>query len=272
MNERELIEDNLKNSDWIGEVINNEDPNEDGRVKVMVFGKFDELDEEDIPWATASNFMTGGDSSGSGSFSVPKEGSIVNVTFDNGNIYQPEYTYVQTISDALKTEITGDNYKNAHSLIYDTEIEGGLRIFYTSEKGLMLDLNGSVVNIRSDNTIFMQYNNGKVVHILKEMISLGKENKSDEPAVLGNKNVDALTEISDQIIELCTAIETASKTMTTVASSAPILAPLSAVWTPLAIQATKIKSFIKSKTKKNTISKTRSKHVSLDGPSIPPGQ
>lgn len=37
---------------WIGEVVNRkDDPEKIGRVKVMVYGYYDEIEEEDLPWA-----------------------------------------------------------------------------------------------------------------------------------------------------------------------------------------------------------------------------
>ena len=42
--------------------------------------------------------------------------------------------------DELKEEISGDNYLTAQSVLYDTEVEGGLKIFYTVEKGVSIML------------------------------------------------------------------------------------------------------------------------------------
>ena len=150
---QDYYKDNLKDTDWLGEVVDIEDPKELGRVRVKVFGKFDELENEFIPWARPSNGYSAGSISGTGTFSIPKIGSIVNVNFDNGNLYSPEYTYIQKISDELKSEIEGDNYQTAQSLIYDTDIEGGLKIFYTEERGLMIKLGETMLNFSRDKKI-----------------------------------------------------------------------------------------------------------------------
>jgi hypothetical protein len=73
------------------------------------------------------------------------------VQFDNGNIYCPTYSFQQRISDELKEEVSGD--RKAHSLLYDTEIEGGLKIFYTEEHGLMIKFADMMVNLATDKTI-----------------------------------------------------------------------------------------------------------------------
>jgi hypothetical protein len=160
----ELINDNLRTSHWLGEVVDADDPKMDGRLKVKVFGKFDLLEDEFIPWARAQNRITGGSATGSGFHSSAKKGSIVGVKFDNGNVYEPEWYMIQHISDELKEEIS-NSYTNAHSLIYDTETEGSVKVFFTEEKGLMLDYKETQVNIKPDNSILIQNPNGDSVEI-----------------------------------------------------------------------------------------------------------
>ena len=160
----ELYEDNLKDTVWLGKVVDIADPNKDGRVRVKVFGKFDKLENDMIPWAQAGNMMTAGSASGSGFHSVPKLDSVVGVTFDNGNIHEPSYFNFQHLSDDLKSEIEG-SYENAHSLIYDTVTEGGVKVFFTEEKGLMLDYQEVQFNIKNDKSVFITNPNGDTVEL-----------------------------------------------------------------------------------------------------------
>ena len=60
ISKRELIQDDLKNSMWLGEVLDNADSDELGRLKIKVFGKFDELEATQIPWANPMNQFTAG--------------------------------------------------------------------------------------------------------------------------------------------------------------------------------------------------------------------
>jgi hypothetical protein len=159
---RNLRYDELNGTYWLGEVVDINDPNKVGRIKVKVFGKFDLIPTEDIPWAYPTNAYTGGDIDGGGSFSVPKKGSIVSVTFDSGNIYHPEYKFIQNISKALKDEIS-NSYENAHSVIYDTVTEGGVKVFFTEEKGLMFDFKSTQVNIKPDKSVKIQTESGKSI-------------------------------------------------------------------------------------------------------------
>jgi hypothetical protein len=144
--------DDLLNTTWLGEVVDINDPQKIGRIKIKVYGKFDSLETESIPWAYPGNNNTGGSKSGGGFHSVPKLGSIVSVKFDNGNIYHPEYFFNQKISDEAKEEISG-SYENSHVIIYDTVTEGSLKIFFTEQKGLMLDYKGTQINIKPDKNI-----------------------------------------------------------------------------------------------------------------------
>lgn len=261
-----LIQDNLFNSHWLGEVVDIEDPLFEGRIKVKVFGKFDEIDKNDIPWATPHNNITGGSSTGSGFHSVPKLGSIVGVIFENGNLFEPEWYKIQHISNELKDEISG-SYNNAHSIIYDTVTEGGLKLFFTEDKGLVFDYKESLINIKNDNTIIIKYKNGKLIHIKKDSISIGSENKSEQPAVLGDNNKDALDSLADQINNLTIALQQYTAAQIAVTSSVPIYSPLSAALTTLAASISTIPGTI-GKLKSITIPQTRSASVTIDGPSI----
>ena len=174
--------DDLDSTSWIGEVVDITDPLKIGRVKIKVFGKFDLIPTEHIPWAYPANNMTAGSATGGGFFSVPKMGSLVAVRFDNGNIYHPEYTFQQKISAEVKAEIE-NSYENAHIIIYDTVTEGKLKIFFTEEKGLMIDYKENIINIKPDSNIHIKTKEGIVIEHAKT-IELGKG--AAEKLVLGD--------------------------------------------------------------------------------------
>lgn len=179
---KNAYKDNLDGTVWLGEVMDIADPLKIGRVKIKVFGKFDQIPTEDIPWAYPGNNMTGGSKSGGGFFSVPKLNSIVSVRFDNGNLYHPEYFFVQKISDEVKAEIE-NSYENAHIIVYDSVTEGALKIFFTEEKGLMLDYKENQINIKPDNNIVIKTKDNVIIDHAKT-IELGKG--ATEKVVLGD--------------------------------------------------------------------------------------
>jgi len=187
---KEFQRDNLVGTQWVGVVEDNADPLFEGRCRIRVLGKMDQrvnledpnseyvLPKDKLPWARAANATTGGSESGGGRFDPPKLGAVVEVSFDNGNLYSPVYHHSLYISDDVKSEIQG-SYENAHVLIYDTAFgqsisdsgevsnsrEGeGIKVFFTEEKGFTIDYatgSGSTVfTIKPDNSVEVVNANG----------------------------------------------------------------------------------------------------------------
>ena len=129
---RDIYNDNIRDTHWLGEVMDNEDPLLNGRCKIKVFGKFDNISTVNLPWATPQNRMT------PGSHAVPRVGDIVSVRFDNGDIYHPEYHFQVNQNDDLKSDIltaSGEPH-NVISLVYDAE--RNLRAYWSPEDGLVI--------------------------------------------------------------------------------------------------------------------------------------
>lgn len=195
---KDLRSDNLKGTQWIGVVEDVNDELLEGRCKVRVFGKMDQrvnlndnnsdfiLPTAALPWARPSTILSGGSSSGGGMFSIPKLGSILRVTFDNGTYYSPVYHEAVYPSDEIKTELQ-NSYPNSHILIYDTgfgltgggneivnnEREGeSIKVFFTEEQGLVMDyttaIGSSKINIKPDNSIEIINANGDSIIMLND--------------------------------------------------------------------------------------------------------
>lgn len=151
---QELTKDDLRSMQFLGAVVDVDDPEKKGRCRVRVFGKFDDLADADLPWATQMSFPSFGSGGGTGSFSTPRKDAVVGVIFNNGNIYSPEYYSLQEVTPALLQEIS-NSYTNAHSIIYDEDED--LKVFYTQEKGVSIILKDSRVNIANDNSIVIEH-------------------------------------------------------------------------------------------------------------------
>lgn len=198
LNARELQNDNLTGTQWVGIVEDNEDELFEGRCRIRVYGKMDKrvdpndptsdfiLPKEALPWARPSVSSSGGSNTGSGTFSIPKLGTILRVTFDGGNYYSPVYHESLYPSNEVKEEIQAA-YQNSHVLIYDTafgltggnneeiinEREGeSIKVFFTEEKGLMMDYTTAVgpttVNIKPDNSVEIINANGDKIVMLND--------------------------------------------------------------------------------------------------------
>tara|TARA_B100001173_G_scaffold311169_1_gene327659 strand:+ start:8196 stop:9119 length:924 start_codon:yes stop_codon:yes gene_type:complete len=193
--------DDLRTTQWVGIVEDTNDDIFEGRCKIRVYGKMDDrVDPEDpqsafkiptvaLPWARPHQLMYGGSNSGSGKFEIPKLGSIVRITFDNGNYYQPVYHENIYPSDETKAEVE-PSYQNSHVLIYDTafgltgELQDGvsevtneregehIKVFFTEEKGLMMDYTTTegptTVNVKPDNSVEIINANGDSIVMLND--------------------------------------------------------------------------------------------------------
>jgi hypothetical protein len=140
--------------EFLGVVVDNDDPKKIGRCRIRVFGKFDDLDDADIPWATPRRGLSFGQDGGSGQFSTPKLKAVVHVKFNNGNIYSPEYYAIQELATDLKG-VLANSYQNAHSLVYDSDEQ--FRMIYTQQDGLIIYNKESNITIANDNAITIEH-------------------------------------------------------------------------------------------------------------------
>jgi hypothetical protein len=179
-----LAEDDLTGSDWIGEVVDNNDPEFSGRCKVRVFGKFDGTNDIDnsesgyvipddhLPWAypAGSSIFGGGEGKGAGSLSVPKVGSKVKIRFSTGNIYAPEYVTVQDLNQGVIDEVSA-SYQNAHVLFYDEDEKS--KIVYTPAKGLEIFHKDSHIVINPDSSITIEHaNTSSIIELVGPNINI----------------------------------------------------------------------------------------------------
>ena len=133
---------------YIGRVLDNNDPKKEGRLKIKVLGVFDDLQVDSIPWAYPSNNITGGTFGGGGFFSLPKIGSIVRVNFEKGNIYKPYWAFQLSVNKNLKQILSDEFYTEAHSLIFDEETRTYL--YKTKEEGLVLKNTENIISIEEN--------------------------------------------------------------------------------------------------------------------------
>lgn len=182
---KDLFRDNLRDTHWIGEVVDNTDPNKQGRCRIKVFGKFDLLETQDIPWAFPSNTMT------PGAFAVPNIGDIVGVMFDNGNLYQPRYTFQVRKNDTLRTEVLNSegNPENVISIVYDAE--RNMRAYYSPTDGFIM----TTGNSKTADPMVRLTNDGKVIINAKDIYIADGFNDTSEPAARGATLANVLRNI-----------------------------------------------------------------------------
>lgn len=188
INEQEFQEKNIQDKKWLGRVIQREDENlKEGRIKVRIFGLYDELDDNVIPWCYPGNISTSSSESGGAFYSVPKLDSIVEVEFLSDDPYSPVYIRQLHLSEEVKAEIDGD--ADAQVLWYD--VENKMKVFYSKKKGIIFNLDETFFNITADNEIVIK-NNGNV-----NSIKLNNEGrtilKADHVEVVANDECEITT-------------------------------------------------------------------------------
>ncbi len=275
----EFVRDNLLGTTWYGEVVDNEDPTFNGRIRVKVFGKFDDIPVNSIPWAISGNISGSSNETGGSTHSVPKLKSIVRVTFENGNLYTPIY-YSNLYYSAEVVQEIKKSYKNSHVWCYDTEANPGpIKIYYTEQMGYMIDSNKTTININADSEVIVTHKDNKSVVNIKENqvhiigknisfeskdISVGSKDKSTEPAVLGDKNAKALQEISTELSKLTATLTTFMQVQSKVAKAVVTTKHLEPGFTAPIPTLQSITSKIQSKIMALSIPQTKSKVVTLD--------
>ena len=131
----------------LGEIVDINDPLKQGRARVRVFGFFEDLEIEDIPWADQISGLSFSSARGAGNITIPRVGAVVNAQFDGSNYYKVFYEFEKETSPDLLAEIA-DSYEGAQSLLYDTDAQPGLlKLIYTRKKGLILGLGDATVQL-----------------------------------------------------------------------------------------------------------------------------
>lgn len=151
---------------YIGVIESVDDPKFEGRCKIRVFGVFGDKGDNlgsipvsDLPYAYPINDTVFGSASGSGKFSTPKTGAKVRVIFDD-DIYHPRYIGIEELDDELKSLLVGD-YDNFHSILYDSD--KSLKIYYAVKSGLIIELDGSIINIEPEGAIVITHKGSESV-------------------------------------------------------------------------------------------------------------
>ena len=181
------------NKSFLGFIEDIDDPKKEGFARIRVPVLHREIKIEDLPWAKPKTAIFFGSDAKGGNISIPRIGALVEVNFDRGNLYNPEYSIIQELSDEVKEILATDGeYENCHIMLMDGQEE--LRIYYTTSKGVTIDLKGSRINIANNNIITIEHkgldssielDGGIVTHTANSQINstAGSRIKDDAPEI-----------------------------------------------------------------------------------------
>lgn len=220
---------------YAGIIVDNEDPEFLGRLKIKVPQLHDEAPEN---WAMPRGMFCG---TGIGFFCIPNKNDMVWITFLNGDPEYPIWEYGWFGKGDMISGVKNNENKPTKMVWASTS---GHRIELDDKKGeetfLIKDKEGNTTTMNKDGVVMEDKFGHKIVMndkaislVSSDKVSLGTQNGSAEPGVLGNKNADVLTQIVSQLQNICTALTTFATTQATAAGAVPFTAGLVAGYTTL---------------------------------------
>jgi hypothetical protein len=163
---------------YLGKVEDIMDPLYEGRCRVRVFSLFDDIEVADLPWAIPANKpLFFGQDARAGSLSIPKVGAVVQVRFNNGDIYSPEYCQVQEVGEDIKDELkkgaqTPTKYEGAHFILFDGDEE--IKFWFDREIGLQMEMKKSFIRIdqKTSNVLIEHKDNQSSISLENNVIRI----------------------------------------------------------------------------------------------------
>lgn len=152
----------LYNGFYRGRVASTADPQQTGRIRVRVFGIFDDdnIPVSAIPWAVPATSMVTGSGSGFGYWAVPDVDTHVFVFFEQGDVYQPVYfAEAPTGAHGQPIErITNYPYRKilktkSGIVVYIDDKDKVVRLTHPSGKHIQMNGSGDVTIDAADVTI-----------------------------------------------------------------------------------------------------------------------
>lgn len=170
---------------YVGVVVDNVDPKKLGRLKIRVLDVYDDLDIEDIPFASPWKDLNGN------GFNVPDKGKVLLVIFDQGDEYKPEFISSEHYNINLEQKLSkldGDNYTSMKSLIFDHKTQ----IYVNDDEGLKIDYKYNNINIQENSIDLNLKDNHRT-------LNLG-DATAGQQAILGNHWMDWFDKLVDNLM------------------------------------------------------------------------
>lgn len=176
-----------RENEWPGVVVDVNDPQKNGRLRINVPRFFGTFEIDDIPWASPTYSSSGRE------FVKMDVGKVVNLSFPNGDIYHPEWSFAEHYNINLKNKIdtlTEEAYLQFQALVFDANFQ-----FYeeASGEGMVLDYVKSKFQITPEGDMILNLRDNS------STMYLGS-NDADQSAMLGDRFIKWFDEFIKNMI------------------------------------------------------------------------
>lgn len=184
---------------WTGKVVDNDDPDKLGRVKIVVFGYYDELAEFALPWAVPDLGYIGGTN---GNFVVPEVGTFVRGYFDQGDIQKPIYDSIafseMTARNLMKNQLVNKLEDYPHKMVLlETDQGDYMTLNRKDGETLFHHRTGLTITIGGDGTLTINTGSsfaekGKFIVNCDGETQIETQGDVKITSLTGNVNIDAV--------------------------------------------------------------------------------
>jgi len=147
---------------WTGKVVKNDDPMKLGRIKIRIFGYYDDLDVANIPWALPENNYVG---STRGTLIIPELGTLVKGYFDKNDEIKPIYNGLAFNADNIRSSPAREDIERDYP---------NLMVIFHTDQGELITLN------KNDGELKIIHRSGSYIEI----------NKTGTITITTNTNLD----------------------------------------------------------------------------------
>lgn len=242
----------------MGKVVDRDDVHMQSRLRIQIPGFNDKVTNDNLEWIEK---MT---SSIDNTLDVPILNDIVYVVVTNGEFRWRHMDFIER--DCLDQFVGNDDYLKSVVLTYKNlskfQSNGQLFVGWTDTAGFRIIKDDGKIEVRKDNSILL-HDGKKCVHVNGENVSLGSENISKEPGVMGDQNEIALNILNDTVKTFANITNNFMSTLSTAAKQSPYTAHLAPIIQNYGNTALQQISNLHSNNA-NHFPKTKSTVVSLD--------
>lgn len=183
-----------QHAEVIGVVKDNKDEEKQSRLRIQISGFNHSIPTDQLEWIEKST------ASINNTLDVPAIDEVVYVVATNGQLRWRHMDFFD--KEAMDQFVGDDNYLKSLVIAYKNlnkfESNGHFFIGWADSTGFSIVKDDGRIEIRKDNSVLL-YNGKQSVHVNEDRISLGSENESLEPAVMGDQNKLSLEMLNDEI-------------------------------------------------------------------------